>query len=42
MKAQQTLRVLLRGVEVAELRITPALELQYSLNGDAQCRGVGA
>ena len=42
MKAQQTLRVLLRGVEVAELRVPPALELQCSLNGDAQRRGVGA
>lgn len=41
MRAQQTLRVLLRGVEVAELRATPALELRYAPDVIASS-GVGA
>jgi serine/threonine-protein kinase HipA len=40
-KAQQTLRVLLHGVEVAQLRATPALELRYAPDVVASS-GVGA
>lgn len=41
MKPQQTLRVLLHGVEVAELRATPTMELRYAPEVVASL-GVGA